>query len=274
MKKIENYNLKSLSTIGIGPISTQMMIIENERDLDYISEDSKIIGNASNILFSHNSYNNTFIRLQGDFSQYTIIDKTNAIVKIGAGVNINNLIIELSKQNIGGLEFLYGIPATIGGIIKNNAGAFGKNIFEFINTIYTNKGIIHKKDFHYEYRKSNIDGIILYAELKLIKKDNSIINSAIEGYINNRRSTQPYKEKSLGSVFKNPAKKIYAGQLIEEAGYKGKCRNGICVSSKHANFIVNKDDGKANDFIEIAEEIKNNIYNNKSITLEYEIEFF
>ncbi len=271
MKKINNFDLSKHSTIGIGPVIDSIYIIEYIDDFNLL-DNYKIIGNCSNILFKNDSYKNNFIMLGNTFNSFEVLD--NNTIRVGAGIKINTLINKLSELDLGGLEFLFGIPATLGGLIKMNAGAFGKTIFDNIIGIQTNKEYLKKSDIQFSYRYTNIKDVILFADIKCEKKNKKIIKQETSNFIKKRQMSQPIGEKSLGSVFKNPSENIFAGKLIDDLGYKGKCINDICISEKHGNFIINKSNGNSLDFLKLSNEIINKVNKKYNIKLEYEIEIF
>lgn len=277
MKIIADCDLAKLSYIGIGPVIDRLFVAENENDILEISGGSesevKVIGNLSNILFAASYYECTFMKLSGDFNRVSVTDEKSATVEIGAGCLMNNAITELSDAGIGGLEELFGIPGTAGGMLFMNAGANGASISDrLLSVTLLKRGEVKKSNINFKYRETDIDDTILSAKFNLVKRSRKEIKENIDRYYRQRQSTQPIDKKSLGCVFKNPGPENPAWQLISRNGFSGRCEDGICVSSKHANFIINEDRGGAHDFIKLSQEIVRNIYMKEKIKLEYEIE--
>lgn len=193
------------------------------------------------------------------------------------GAPMNDVISEGRKHGLGGLEFLSGVPCSIGGAVKMNAGAFGAQICDYIHKIRVlnldcvNKSKIvvqeiNAEDLRFSYRRG-VDGIVLDAELKLDEKSaEKSINDA-KRYISFRRKKQP-NLPSLGSVFKNGSEA--SGKLIENCALKGEKRGGARISEKHANFIVNEGGASAEDYLYLVELCKKRVYENAGVLLEEE----
>ncbi len=211
-----------------------------------------IIGNGSNILASSNDYQGIVISFKQIIYKYSIIKN---IVFVNSGVMIMDLINYLKKYNLGGIEKLSYIPATIGGMVKMNAGAYKQNISDkllYVKCI-DNNGNIHiykKEDLKFEYRKCYIDDIILECVFELDYIDSKIINEIMNKIKNNRITKQPINEYNAGSTFKN-FNDIQAWKLIDKCGFRGYCINDVGVSNKHCNFLINKNNGKSEDMIKL-----------------------
>lgn len=270
MKIIRNFDLSGLSYIGIGPVIERLYVISTKADIAALPENTKILGNASNILFTKNSLNINFCRLSTDDS-VRVMDLSNTVVKIPGSMSIKTAVNALAERDICGLESLYPIPGTIGGMLKMNAGAENMHISDNVSEIHTDRGVLRKKDAGFSYRHSEIEGIILHAVFNLDRDDCRNIRNRINEKMEKRRDMQPMFSKSLGSVYKNPPGKK-AWEIIARAGFRGKCQKGICVSEKHANFFINKNGGTAEDFLELAKQIEKKVYDDFGIKLEKEIE--
>ena len=203
------------------------------------------------------------------------IDGRFAVCECGA--SMCEVISEGRKRGLGGLEFLSGVPCSVGGAVKMNAGAFGAQIGDYIykmrvlNLDCVNKGKIdvqeiNAEDLHFAYRRG-VDGIVLDAELKLYEKSAEKSISEAKRYISFRRKKQP-SLPSLGSVFKNG--KEASGKLIENCALKGEKRGGARISEKHANFIVNEGGASAEDYLYLVELCKKRVYENAGVLLEEE----
>ncbi len=270
--------LNKLSHIKIGGLTKYLFVAKNVNDVlsayRYAYEHSKQIipvGGGTNILFGDTG---DLIILPDRYLPKKMIVKGDTVI-VSANYNINALIMNLSERGLGGLEFLAGIPAHIGGLAKMNAGAFGKTVFDFIKEIKTvdifgDLKTLKKEQINFGYRFTDIQGFIYEITLQLKRKSESEIKNRINEFINIRKSKQPLEFPNLGSIFKNP-ENDFAGRLIEKSGLKGKKIGGAKVSEKHANFIVNIGDAKFKDMLNLINLVKDRVKENFNINLETEI---
>ncbi len=233
----------------------------------------KVIGNGTNLLVSDLGYDGIIIDLK---RLNDVFFKQND-VRAMAGAKLDKLIAFALNSNLTGLEALSGIPATVGGAIVMNAGAFGHNISEHLLTVETlHNGkikIYNKNDCKFNYRTSrffNKKEVIVSATFSLPQGQKELIQSAIKSYLDVRRSIQPLV-RSCGSVFKNP-KPYTAGMLIDKAGLKGYTTGGASVSKEHANFITTSSKAKAKDVYLLINEIKHKVFEAFNILLVEEVE--
>ncbi len=233
----------------------------------------KIIGNGTNILFSDKGYAGLVISTKG-ISE--IFQKGNKI-RATCGVHLKNLIDYTLEHSLAGVEMLTGIPASIGGAVYMNAGAFkheiSENIIE-VESIFDGKLVKRYKDeCQFKYRESifNKDKeIIVSATFEFNDGSVKAINEKIQSVLAVRKTFQP-TGKSLGCVFKNP-EKFSAGQLIDGLGLKGYKIGGASISEKHGNFIVTDSTATATDVLELIEFIKLKVLKEYKIKLKEEIE--
>ena len=230
----------------------------------------KIIGNGSNMIIS-SKYDGVLIKL----SKFDKLDIKDNIVKVGSGYSLSKLVLKCAKRNLSGLEFAYGIPATIGGAIYQNVGAYGYSIDDFIKYVTLLDGneikTLSKDELNFGYRDSifkHKNLICLEATFEL-KYSNDV---SYKKYMEERRLKQPLEYPSAGSVFLNPIG-YSAGKLIEEAGLKGFRVNDAMVSYKHANFIVNVGRARAEDVIKLIRIIQDKVQADTGIYLETEQEY-
>ena len=239
-----------------------------------------IIGNGSNIMMSDSGFNGVIIRLRGEFEKIShFMDDNRILLKVGAGVNISHLLRYCVSNGLTGIEFLAGIPGTVGGAVAMNAGAFGKEIGRDVEkiTILTPSGTIvsrNRSELSFSYRSMYMQAgyIITYVWLKLIPSDKGVIKRKISHCLHIRSESQPLDYPSAGCIFKNPDGNP-AGKLIDEAGLKGKSIGGAMISRKHANFIINTGNATTQDIMTLINFIKNKIKEKKGIDLEPEIRF-
>ena len=235
-----------------------------------------VIGNGSNLLVKDNGIRG--IVLQTAINEIDI-DKQNQIVKVGNGVKLGELSAILEKNELTGFEFASGIPGSIGGAVRMNAGAYGrefKDIIKDVTYITKNGQIITEKceDLSFLYRHSrfcNTNDIILFANLKLEKGTLEDIKNKKSEILKARIEKQPLDMPSAGSTFKR-GQDFISAKLIDEAGLKGYQIGGAKVSEKHAGFIVNSGDATAKDVIKLIEYVQKVVYEKFNKKLETEIE--
>ena len=201
---------------------------------------------------------------------------------IECGASITGAAVEARKASLSGLEFAYGIPGTVGGMVYMNAGAYGHEIAEVLLSV---KVYDSKNDTVYELKTEELEFgyrssifiklphlIILSANLKLLNGNQQAINDLMKENMRLRQEKQPLDYPSAGSVFKR-TQGYFMGKIIEESGLKGYTIGGAQVSEKHAGFIINKGGATAKDVIELIEYIKIVLYKRYNIDAECEIKY-
>jgi len=268
--KYSNMRIGGEATYLLAPhsISDLSSIIKeaNEQNMDILP-----VGGGSNILFG--DVGNRVIILDANLPEIFSVD--NDVVTVSSNMRIGSFIDRAMRFELGGLEFISGIPAHIGGAIHMNAGAFEKCISDYLLWVefVNKKGDIIKielKDLEFGYRTTSIDGFIIKAGFKLDEKAKKQILDDKENIISMRFERHPYDYPSLGSTFKNPEGK-FAGQIIEECGLKGLQIGDAQISEKHANFIINKGNATFKDVTELIKVVKETVKEHKDIDLELEI---
>lgn len=240
-----------------------------------------IIGNGSNLLVKDEGVKGIVLRIDLDYMNLENIENNKVIVTVGSGMLIGKLAYSLLNESISGFEFASGIPGTIGGAVRMNAGAYGKEFKDIVmeTTALNKKGeVIKFNNFEqkFEYRNSifkNKEYIILETKLQLEKvQDSSQIKEKMDEYKKSRLEKQPLEFPNAGSTFKR-GKDFITAQLIDECGLKGYQIGGAQISTKHAGFIVNVDNATAKDVLELAQIVKEKVKEkfNKNIELEIEI---
>ena len=270
------------STFGVGGNAKYFVFADTlffvNRVINLATEfniDYKIIGNGSNLLFSDKGFNGVIICAKNIKDLFYLGgDKVKAM----SGVNINALVDFCINQGLQGLENFYGIPATIGGLVTMNGGAFNAQISNFIEEVECIESGKIKKYFNHEckfgYRKSifqNKKIFISSVTLKLKKGDKKLSTLSKNNFFDIRKLIQPLG-KSFGSTFRN-TKNYSDGYLIETAGLKGKSIGGAVVSDKHANFIINYKNATAEDAYNLIALIKKEVYKKHKILLKEEVEY-
>lgn len=233
------------------------------------------LGNGTNLLASDRGVREPLINLSHGLED---IRKQGTKVMAGAGLGLPQLLRFCATNGLSGLEPLTGIPGTVGGGIRMNAGSWGMEIGDRISSLMTIDragGItwLKHKDVTFDYRGIDLppEEIIIQGEFSLHKGEESEITEKMKDFVRKRKETQPLFQPSAGSIFKNPPD-MPAGKLIEEAGLKGLRRGDAMVSPLHANFIVNVGTALARDVIGLIAQIREQVYQEKGIRLELEVQ--
>jgi len=201
-------------------------------------------------------------------------DKTT--VEVGAGADMQKLLVRTVRQGLAGVECLAGIPGTVGGGVRMNAGGKFGDIGAVVSkvTVMDSEGTVferHKDDLVFDYRTTNIAApFILGATLELDEEDPERIMARTKEIWMYKRNSQPLNTKNCGCIFKNP-RGLSAGALIDQAGLKGTRVGGAEVSTKHANFIVAHPGCRAADVHELIRVIRDKVYEKNQLVLESEV---
>ncbi len=268
-----NVNTATLSCYRGGGIVEKMYLPSDAKELTatlgFLKADNPfVLGGGSNTLFCDGIIKRPIVST----ANLNGVEFENGCIKAGAGAKMNDVIAFGRKNGLGGLEFLVGVPCTLGGAVRMNAGAFGAQISDYISKITVLSGDcanieeIDAHDIDWGYRQGP-NKIILGATLNLFEmsRDESICRA--RDYAHIRVQKQP-RLPSLGSVFKNADKS--AGYYIEQAGLKGLIHGGAQISSMHANFIVNIGGGTAADYLYLANLAEETVLQKFGIKLERE----
>ena len=272
-----------MSSVGISTLASAVAFPEDEGKLISVIRALKersipfvVLGRMSNVLFKEPEYNGVVVKT----TRITTKSVAENILTLSCGAGLASELRRLAELSLGGMEGLSGIPATVGGMVKRNAGAFGYEIFdrfkEAICYLPSSDELraFSKEDMRFSYRTSalcHLDAIVLRASFELASKPRDEILSELEKYKTRRTTSQPLGYPSLGSVFKR-YNGVSAGYYIDKAGLKG-CRiGGACVSEKHAGFILNMGGATAYEYLSLVEYVKNRVYSEFGIMLEEEIE--
>ena len=276
----QNEMMKKHTSFKIGGPADFFVIIESVEELKAVLKFAKeldipvtCIGNGSNLLIKDNGIRGLTIKL--DFKDLTINEDE---IEAGAGVPIPVLARKAYENGLSGLEFASGIPGTLGGAIKINAGAYGgefKDVVDFTTYLDNNLQVhtVSNEDQNFSYRNSrfnNTDDIIISAKMKLKKENKDIIKAKMDELSAKRKDKQPINFPNAGSVFKRKNEYI-AAEVIDKCGLKGYNIGDAYISDLHAGFIVNKGNATAQDVIQLIEYIKNTVHEKYNINLELEI---
>ncbi len=274
-----NYNIGRLTWFRTGGVAKALAIVENSQELEIILNEINnsnfyILGAGSNLLIRDKGFNGTIIKLGKEFNSLNI--KENKL-EVGAATSDLSLSNYALKNNIEGFEFFSGIPGSIGGAIKMNAGCFGSETKDKLDSIEifnikSEKQIIMRKDINLNYRSSNIkiNQIISKAIFNFNYGNSKIIKEKMENIKKRRLLSQPIKSRTSGSTFKNPPN-MFAAKLIEDSGCKGMTFGNAYVSEKHANFLINNGKATASDIENLGKKIIDKVYNKFNIKLDWEV---
>ncbi len=233
-----------------------------------------VIGVGSNLLVRDGGIQGVVIRLPAVFGKVSV---DGARLRAGAAALDSAVARAAADGGIAGLEFLRGIPGTIGGALKMNAGCYGREIKDiFVEATAIdgngNKHVLEAADMGFVYRKSSVpeDFIFVEAVFEGTKDDPAAIRARMDALLAQRESAQPVKSRTGGSTFKNPPGHN-AWQLIEEAGCRGLKHGAAQVSEKHCNFLINTGEATATDIEALGEEVRARVKAKFGIELEWEI---
>lgn len=254
-------------------------IKEIQEVLKYVKENNinyYIIGKGSNLLVKDEGVKALIIKITDKFSDVEVNDK---YIKAYAGCSVPKLS-QIAKQNcLSGLEFACGIPGSVGGAIRMNAGAYGSEMVNVVNRIgYLDENgklvEISGENANFTYRHSMFvehpEYVIVYAIYKLENGNLDEISTKMEENMNSRREKQPLEYPNFGSVFKRP-EGYFVGKLVDDCGLKGYTIGGAQVSTKHSGFIINTGNATCKDILDLIEYIKKNVYEKFNVMLQEEV---
>ena len=278
---LNNEPLAKYTSWRVGGPARQMYIPEDKADLiEFIAglpegEQLFWIGLGSNLLVRDGGIRGTVINTRSRLKDMQLIDSERVYVE--AGVPCAHVARFCSDLSLTGAEFLAGIPGTMGGALKMNAGAFGGETWSIVDSVEMINACGEvfrrgKQDFEVAYRsvKGMDNEWFLSAQLKLAKGDGEASQRHIKALLEKRNATQPTNKPTCGSVFKNPPGD-YAARLIESCGLKGYRIGDAVVSEKHANFIVNQGKATAVDIETLIDHIQSQVKAQFGISLQTEV---
>ncbi len=235
-----------------------------------------IIGKGSNLLVSDKGIDGVVISL----ARFDSIEVSGDVISAGAGASLAAVCVAAANNSLTGLEFAYGIPASVGGALFMNAGAYGGEMADaVISAEYVSEGgevgEISLSEMQLGYRTSifkNSKKIITKVNFKLKKGDSEEIRAAMDDFLSRRKSKQPLEFPSAGSTFKRPVG-YFAGALIEKNNLKGFSIGGAEVSSKHAGFVINSGNATCEDVKKLMQHIRETVLKSDNVELHPEVIF-
>jgi len=278
-----NEPLASYTTYQVGGPADAFVVPENIEQLEQVVRicgqarvPCFILGKGANILIHDEGFRGVVVALEKCCNQLFHEDE---LLYVGTGVTVQSLVEYCEENGLGGLEYMSGIPGTVGGALTMNAGAFVGEIGDRVIRVdaLNEKGQrvqISKDEAQFGYRRADgLSGKILLGCWIVVElHDPKKLAAAREEYLERRARRQPLEFPSCGSVFKRP-EGDYAGRLIETAGAKGMSIGGAKVSEKHANFILNFNRASARDIYELIRAVRKKVYDSSGIWLEPEVKF-
>ena len=236
-----------------------------------------ILGRGTNLLVRDGGSRAAAISLESGFSQIENLDAAGR-VKVGAGMRLNRLLRFCLKEALSGLEFIAGIPGSVGGALRMNAGTHAgemADVCEAVLLLHSDGGLsrLSGSQLRFSYRSLELppNSVVLEAEFSLTPSSREHVRDKIRALLNTRKDKQPWRLPSAGSVFKNPPGD-FAGRLIEAAGLKGIRVGDAQISTKHANFIVNRGQARASDILTLIQLAQKKVAHEFGVQLELEIE--
>jgi len=278
---LKNEPLAKYTSWRVGGPAEQMYMPEDRQDLIVFlkqlpkNENVFWLGLGSNLLVRDGGIKGTVINTRGRLKDMQLVDTNKVYVE--AGVPCAHVARFCTGLGLTGAEFLAGIPGTMGGALKMNAGAFGGETWNIVNSVemVNASGLVTKRraeEFEVDYR--SVKGLenewFLSVELVLSKGESELSQQKIKDLLEKRSLTQPTNKPTCGSVFKNPPGD-YAARLIEACSLKGYAIGGACVSEKHANFIENAGDATAANIEELITHIQQQVQEKHHVELNTEV---
>lgn len=273
------------TTFRIGGPADLFLTVMTKEQLSLLQKEANrlqiplfLLGNGSDLLVSDKGIRGCVLMLSGDFHEISLVRGTE--IACGSAVSLAGLCNFAKKNGLTGLEFAWGIPASVGGALYMNAGAYGGEMSQAVSSVSCllpsgEEVTLNGADLGYGYRCSVFmenGGVITGGVFALSQGDRKSIALQMEEYYTRRKEKQPLNHPSAGSVFKRP-EGHFAGALIEQCGLKGTRVGGACVSPKHAGFIVNEGGATCSDVQALIEKIQETVLRETGVSLECELKF-
>lgn len=234
-----------------------------------------VVGNGSNLLVGDKGFRGVIIQIAGNMNQ---LQADGEVITAQAGCSLAQIAGKALDEELAGFEFAAGIPGTLGGAVRMNAGAYGGEIKDVLESavVLTREGKVMElsvNEMEFGYRTSIIERTgwtILGGKIRLHKGKREEIKAVMDDLRERRVSKQPLEYPSAGSTFKRP-KGYFAGKLIQDAGLRGFRVGGACVSEKHSGFVINIDHATADDVVSLMEQVDEKVRAQFGVGLELEV---
>jgi UDP-N-acetylmuramate dehydrogenase len=273
--------LAELTSLGIGGTTDLLSITKYEAIaellnlLDAQDVPHKFLGGGSNLLVGDGEL--PWVVLQLASPELDIVLEGN-FAQVDAAADLGRTVTFCAKNDLGGMEGLIGVPGTVGGALRMNAGAYGMQIGSYVRQVKLYRAATRKMEtlegdqISFEYRHTSFaaDDMMLAVKLELPSKPYREILKGIRICNEKRRASQPLGQKSAGCIFKNPPG-ASAGRMIDELGLKGLNVGGARVSDRHANFFVNSGKASAKDMLQLIADVRERVEKSFGVILEHEV---
>ena len=285
MEIIKNAKMKEYSNMKVGGTAKELIFIDDKNELKEILQTRNnifLLGNGTNTLINDGNLDISFLSLKR-LKKITVEEKIENtkkedsydLVRVEAGLDLDDLIDFMEKNDYSGLENITGIPGSVGGLVNMNGGAYGTEIFDCIEEVEVckNDGEIVKiktTDLNFKYRTTEIKENKWIVISALFKFGFGFDKEASQDKKNQREVKHPLNLPNLGSTFKNP-EGTFAAKLISDADLKGYRVGDVVVSPKHPNFVTNVGNATFNDVISVIEHVKEVVFEKFGVKLETEI---
>lgn len=279
MEIIKNAKMKEYSNMKVGGTAKELIFIDDKKELKEILQTRSnifLLGNGTNTLIDDGNLDISFLSLKR-LKNITVEEKKGDydLVRVEAGLDLDDLIDFMEKNDYSGLENITGIPGSVGGLVNMNGGAYGTEIFDCIEEVEVckNDGEIVKiktADLNFKYRTTEIKENKWIVVSALFKFGFGFDKAASEDKREQRKTKHPLDLPNLGSTFKNP-EGTFAAKLISDAGLKGYRVGDVEISPKHPNFVTNLGNATFNDIISVIEHVKEVVFEKFGVKLETEI---
>ena len=279
MEIIKNAKMKEYSNMKVGGTAKELIFIDDKNELKEILQTRNnifLLGNGTNTLINDGNLDISFLSLKR-LKKIVIEEKKGDydLVRVEAGLDLDDLIDFMEKNDYSGLENITGIPGSVGGLVNMNGGAYGTEIFDCIEEVEVckNDGEIVKiktTDLNFKYRTTEIKENKWIVISALFKFGFGFDKEASQDKKNQREVKHPLDLPNLGSTFKNP-EGTFAAKLISDADLKGYRVGDVVVSPKHPNFVTNVGNATFNDVISVIEHVKEVVFEKFGVKLETEI---
>lgn len=282
---LQNESMRNHTSFKIGGLADYFVTVQEVEELKFVLELSEkydipvtVIGNGTNLLVSDKGIRGIVLKIEIS-SLKVIRKKDKAEITISSGYPVGKLANLAYKEELSGLEFLSGIPGSVGGALRMNAGAYGKEMKDIVvSTKYMDRNGKIKKlggaEHKFSYRSSVFsemkDAIILETVLEASYGKAEEIKTKVDEYREKRLESQPLDLPNAGSTFKRKGD-IITAKIIDECGLKGYRIGDAAVSEKHAGFVVNLGNATAKDVLELTDYIKQKVKEEKGIEIELEV---
>ncbi len=277
----QGVSLAQLTYLGIGGTTDLLRILRHEAIPDLVNLldgngiPHKFLGGGSNLLVAHEEL--PFVVMQLAKPEPELVVEGN-IASVDAAADLGRMVTFCAKRNLGGMEGLIGVPGTVGGALRMNAGAYGTQIGSYVREVKVyragerNIETLKGEQISFEYRHTSFgpDDMMLSVKLELPTKPYEEIIKGIRICNEKRRSSQPLGQKSAGCIFKNPPG-ASAGRMIDELGLKGYSVGDAQVSDRHANFFINAGQASAADMLSLMANVRERVREAYGVNLENEV---